>query len=150
MKYIFFILLCIGLISCKSEETSSTSEESTSELELADTTSTDPVIDKSELIDIDGDQFTEYYPGRKQVKFQGPQDENGQRHGKWLYYSETGLELSMTMYEHGNKEGHIMVKYPNGQMHYTGEFSNNVPVGQWKTYSIEGVLTSEKDYGYPE
>ena len=90
--------------------------------------------------------FTEYYPGKKAIKFRGEQDEEGRRNGVWLYYSENGEELSMTNYEHGIKEGHTMVKYPNGAIHYTGEYTNDQPSGVWKTYDAMGKLTSTKDY----
>ena len=62
-------------------------------------------------------------------------------------FSETGNELSMTVYEHGTKHGHSIVKYPNGVLHYTGEYKDNEQIGIWKTYSIEGELVTTKDFG---
>jgi antitoxin component YwqK of YwqJK toxin-antitoxin module len=133
-------------------------EETKSNTEIDTQTTNNDVLDsndqitedKSELIEIEGNIYSEYYPGKRDLKFQGPQDDTGQRHGKWLYFAETGEELSMTMYNHGKKHGHTIVKYPNGAIHYVGEWRENEQVGEWKTYTIEGKLHEVKNFGYPE
>jgi antitoxin component YwqK of YwqJK toxin-antitoxin module len=102
------------------------------------------------LTEIKNGRFTEWYPGKKQIKFQGMLTKKGDRNGKWTFYSETGNELSMTVYENGKREGFTIVKYPNGAIHYTGEYKNNKTVGIWKTYDEKGKLVTEKDFGYPE
>jgi antitoxin component YwqK of YwqJK toxin-antitoxin module len=102
---------------------------------------------KENLVEIKDGMYTEWYPGKKQVKFKGPQDENKKRHGIWKFYSETGNELSFTVYEHGLKTGHTIVKYPNGAIHYTGEYRDNKAVGVWKIYDPNGKLTSEVNKG---
>lgn len=136
--------VAIGLVAllaaCSTEEPKDTEKETTEE--------TGPV-DKKDLIVIEGDLYTEYYPGKKQIKFQGTQDDDGQRHGKWSFYNEKGLEISMTMYEHGKKHGHSIVKYENGAVFYVGEYYNDVQTGIWKTYKPNGELDSEKDFGNP-
>ena len=102
---------------------------------------------KESLVDIHDGIFTEYYPGKKQKKFQGEQDTNGQRQGKWTFYGPEGLELSITHYEHGIRHGHSIVKYPNGAIHYYGEYNMDQQIGIWKSYDMQGNLTEEKDYG---
>jgi antitoxin component YwqK of YwqJK toxin-antitoxin module len=102
------------------------------------------------LTEIKNGRFTEWYPGKKQIKFQGMLTKKGDRNGKWTFYSETGNELSMTIYENGKREGFTIVKYPNGAIHYTGEYKNDKTVGVWKTYDEKGKLVTEKDFGYPE
>jgi antitoxin component YwqK of YwqJK toxin-antitoxin module len=102
---------------------------------------------KESLVEIHNGIFTEYYPGKKQKKFQGEQDENGQRHGKWTFYGTDGLELSTSHYEHGIRHGHSVVKYPNGAIHYYGEYNMDQQIGIWKSYDMQGNLTEEKDYG---
>ncbi len=102
------------------------------------------------LTEIKNGRFTEWYPGKKQIKFQGMLTKKGDRNGKWTFYSETGYELSMTLYENGKREGFTIVKYPNGAIHYTGEYKNDKTVGVWKTYNEKGKLVTEKDFGYPE
>ena len=102
---------------------------------------------KESLVEVRDGIFTEYYPGKKQKKFQGEQDENGQRQGKWTFYGPEGLELSTTHYEHGIRHGHSIVKYPNGAIHYYGEYNMDQQIGILKSYDMQGNLTEEKDYG---
>ncbi len=99
------------------------------------------------LVEMKDGMYIEWYPGKKQVKFKGPQDENKKRHGIWKFYSETGNELSYTIYEHGLKTGHTIVKYPNGTIHYTGEYRDDKAVGVWKIYDPNGKLKSEVNKG---
>ncbi len=99
------------------------------------------------LVEMKNGMYTEWYPGKKQIKFKGPQDENKKRHGIWKFYSETGNELSYTVYEHGLKSGYTIVKYPNGVIHYTGEYQNDKAVGVWKIYDPNGKLKSEVNKG---
>lgn len=129
-KYVIGMALAISLFSCKGEE-SKPAEKKTGK--------------KEELVVVNNGLFTEFYPGKKQVKFQGMQDEQKQRHGKWTFYSETGEELSITFYEHGKKHGHSIVKYPNGNLHYVGEYANDKEIGEWYIYDEKGVKTV-KDY----
>ena len=112
---------------------------------------TDNKIDKKikieKLVEVKDGVFTEWYPGKKQIKFQGGQDELGNRDGKWTFYAENGIELSFTLYDHGKKEGFSLVKYPNGRIHYRGEYQNDEMIGLWSTYDEKGNLISEKEYG---
>jgi antitoxin component YwqK of YwqJK toxin-antitoxin module len=134
MKYLLFIF--IGLLVC----TSCSTEE----------TETIVKQEEEQLVEIKDNIYTEWYPGKKQIKYRGGQDDKNQRHGKWSFYSETGLELSVTMYQYGKKEGFTVVKYPNGALHYRGEYLNDEMVGVWTTYDEKGVVANEKDYGYPQ
>lgn len=131
------VLLLASLIACGADET----EKKEPKLEKP--------ADPSDLIKIEGDHYMEYYPGGKQLKFEGYQDDEKQRHGKWVYYREDGLELSMTMYHHGKKHGHSIVKYPNGGINYVGEYDMDTKIGIWKSYDAKGKLIEEKDYGNP-
>lgn len=103
-----------------------------------------------DLVEIKNGIYTEYYPGRKAIKFRGPQDKQKQRNGRWFFYDERGNELSMTEYVNGKKHGFIFVRYPNGTMRYTGEFNMDVESGLWKFYKEDGSLQDEKDYGNRE
>lgn len=99
------------------------------------------------LYEVKDGVYTEWYPGRKAIKFRGPQDENELRDGRWFYYSETGVELSMTEYSHGKKHGASFARYPNGIMRYYGNYDNDVQVGIWITYDKTGKVAQEKDFG---
>jgi len=107
----------------------------------------DKKILKEKLVEVKDGVFTEWYPGKKSIKFQGGQDELGNRDGKWTFYAENGTELSFTLYDHGKKEGFSLVKYPNGRIHYRGEYQNDKMIGLWSTYDEKGKLISEKEYG---
>ena len=146
MKTILYIGLCLGLLSCSEE----VPEQKTIKEKEPVVNTTPEAVDKSDLIEVVGDIYTEYYAGKKAIKFQGPQDTEAKRHGKWLYFSEEGNELSMSMYEHGKKHGHSIVKYPNGAIHYLGEYRDNMQVGEWKSYTSDGKLFETKDFGYPD
>lgn len=128
MKYLIIVFLGTFLfVSCK--------EEGEKKLEK-----------KEDLVEIKNGLFTEYYPGKKAIKFQGKQDLEGKRDGKWVYYSEKGTELSVTTYSHGLKNGYTLVKYPSGVLNYVGEYANDTMVGVWRTYDEKGKLIQEKVY----
>ena len=103
---------------------------------------------KEDLVEIKNGIYTEWYPGKKNIKFQGAQDEKAQRNGKWVFFSESGNELSITFYSRGLKEGFTVVKYPSGRIHYRGEYRNDTIVGLWTTYDENGKVSKEKDFGY--
>ena len=104
---------------------------------------------EEKLVEVKDCKYTEWYPGKKQIKFEGMVDMNGKREGKWSFYSEKGTELSFTFYEHGIKQGFTVVKYPNGVIRYRGEYKDDKIVGVWTTYDPKGKVISDKDYGYP-
>ena len=106
----------------------------------------DKIVKKENLVEIKDGIYTEWYPGKKNKKFQGAQDEKSRRDGKWVFYSEKGNELSITFYTNGLKNGFTMVKYPSGRMHYRGEYRNDTIVGLWTTYDQNGKITKEKNY----
>ncbi|MBM3165737.1 MAG: hypothetical protein FJZ80_09785 [Bacteroidetes bacterium] len=123
-----FLLLLLGLVltvACKenTEKTQSPQES---------------------LVEIKDGLYSEWYPGKKQLKFRGAIDSMGQRDGKWEFYSERGLVLSMTEYSHGKRNGFSIVKYPNGRINYRGEYSNDEQVGRWTTYDTTGKVIDEK------
>lgn len=108
------------------------------------------VEEEESLVEIKDRIYTEYYPGRKAIKYRGPQDENELRHGRWMYFNEKGDEMSMTEYSHGKKNGASFARYPNGAMHYYGSYTNDVPSGEWITYDEKGNVAETKDFGEPK
>ena len=98
------------------------------------------------LIDNENGKYIEYYPGRKKIKIQGRLDSNGDRTGIWKLFSENGIELSVTIYSKGKKDGHIIVKYPNGVLNYVGEYRMDERIGEWTFYNEQGELIEKKVY----
>lgn len=135
MKYLLILFVAFAFISCSEEE----EKKKTDDLEVVE-----------DLVEIKDGIYTEWYPGKKQIKYRGEQDDQSRRQGKWVFYSENGSELSITFYEHGLKEGFSIVKYPNGAIHYRGEYKNDQMVGLWTTFNEKGEVETEKDYGYPK
>ena len=132
MKYLVIFCALSILIACGEEEEKKK-----------------PVVEpekKEVLTETKNGTFTQYYPGKKKVKFQGPQDAEGRRHGIWYFYDEAGTQISMTDYKHGKKHGVSLKRFPNGSIHYTGEYVEDQQVGVWKTYSADGSLVNSTDY----
>jgi antitoxin component YwqK of YwqJK toxin-antitoxin module len=128
MKALLFLSLIFIAFSCSEEE--------------------EPKKQKFEnLIEIKDGVYTEYYPGKKAIKLQGGINNENQRHGRWVFYSENKVELSITHYNNGLKEGHSIVKYPNGTLYYYGEYRDDQKVGIWKTYDEKSKLQNETDFG---
>lgn len=132
MKYAYLIGLLFFALACKEAE---------------EKTEAAPVTEAEDVVVIENGKYTEYYPGNKQVKFEGNQDDKQQRHGKWTFYAEDGTEISTSFYDHGLKHGHSVVHYPNGVIHYYGEYHYDEKIGIWKTYDEKGKLIEEKDFG---
>ena len=107
-------------------------------------------VTSEQLIEVKNGVYSEWYPGKKQLKFHGAVDKKGNRNGKWVFYSEQGTELSIMVYTVGKRDGFSIVKYPNGALHYRGEYRNDEMVGVWTTYDEKGKIISEKDYGYKD
>lgn len=109
-----------------------------------------PVIEREApkplVVQEDNGKYTEWYPGRKQIKMTGRKNKEGERSGIWKYFSEQGVELSVTVYTAGKKDGHIIVKRPSGVLSYVGEYEMDEPVGIWKMYNENGELIETKDY----
>lgn len=144
MKHFYLLFLGLLLFSCSENNTVETEPFTTTQ---DTTTAIAPknAFNKKDLVEINNSMYVEYYPGKKQIKFKGPQDENGKRHGKWTHFSEEGVELSISEYEHGIPHGLRFVKYPNGNIHYVGQFEHGEKVGVWSTYTINGEVT-KTDY----
>ena len=74
-KILFFIGIAILTLNAFSTDGPDTSEQPKKE---------------EVLYEIKDGKFTEWYPGKKQVKFEGNVDVKGDREGKWTFYSEKG------------------------------------------------------------
>ena len=135
MKKIVFLLATLFLISACENNPENNPKKKKEE------------IPKEKLVEVKDGVFTEWYPGKKSIKYQGGQDELGNRDGKWTFYAENGTELSYTQFSRGKKDGYSLVKYPNGNIHYTGEYQNDEMVGVWSTFDEKGNLLTKKEYG---
>jgi len=128
-----FLALCLALVFSVGCDTTTVKEEEKKEVFR-------PLIERS------NGQFIEYYPGHKQIKMKGREDAEGNRLGIWKLFSQDGVELSVTVYTEGKKNGHIVVRYPNGMPNYVGEFYMDERVGEWNFYAETGELIETIQY----
>lgn len=142
MKNIGIVLgLTLMLFACETASTESTVDTGIAEQQVDSIKET-----VKELISVKNGRYVEYHSGGKQIKFEGTQDEAGNRHGLWTYYNETGRQISTTEFRHGAKHGLSIVKYPNGVIHYTGNYKDGKQIGIWTTYDEQGNRLSSKNY----
>ncbi len=120
IKFLFFLTLIFLLTNCGNGEIEKPKAE--------------------KLVEIKDGVFTEYYAGKKNIKFKGPVNAKKKREGRWYFYTEEGLETSMCEYKAGVKHGMILVMYPNGAKRYIGQYDNNKEVGAWDFYKPDGSL----------
>ena len=99
------------------------------------------ITEEEVLIDTVNFKYTDWYPGKKQLRQEGSYDVNYLRHGKWVYYSKEGKELSMTTYTHGLKQGFSIVRHENG--YYRGEYDKDTMVGLWTYFDNNGKKIKE-------
>lgn len=135
MKYLSLIGILLILFACSNEENKDTKKKN---------------IQPESLIEIKDGIYTEYYPGKKKVRIQGNVGINNIREGKWTFYTEDGKEMSTCLYENGKKEGHSVVKRPNGSLNFVGEYHNDQKVGVWEFYDDKGNSIKTIDYGQPK
>ena len=57
-----------------------------------------------DLVEIKDGHYKEWYPSKKQVKYEGMLNKNGDREGKWNFYTEKGNLRSFTFYNAHKKK----------------------------------------------
>tara|TARA_B100000508_G_C11465858_1_gene282491 strand:+ start:37409 stop:37837 length:429 start_codon:yes stop_codon:yes gene_type:complete len=137
MRYFVLIILLVALISCNENKDEGKEKENEQNIEQYQALKT---------LDRNG-RYTEWYPGHKQIKIKGRKDEEGRRQGIWKLFTKDGIELSVTVYTDGKKNGHIIVRYPTGIVRYAGRYDMDERVGEWKFYDQSGQLIKTENYG---
>ena len=100
----------------------------------------------SNRIETQAKEYTEYYPGSKNLKFKGMLNEEGRRVGLWTAYYQDGKILSRNEYLDNVLHGSTVVMYADGTINYRGKFENGKKLGLWMFYSEDGTLTFSKSY----
>ena len=144
-SYWIYIIFIFVLYAC-GENASTESNKMNSDTNMEDESDAKSGLYKSGLIDTIDYQYQEWYPGRNQLKIEGMFDEQYKRHGKWVFYDQNGIELSMTTYTHNLKQGFSIVKHPNGVIYYRGEYNQDKKVGLWTFYNDKGEKVNEINY----
>ena len=136
VKHIIFLALSLFLFSCSEEK-----QETNEKLETKQFEAELPLVEEDE-----NGRYIEWYPGREQVKMKGTKDKEGRKIGVWKYYTEKGVEQSVTEYKAGKKDGISIVRHPTGAIYYRGEYEMDEPSGEWKFYNDQGQLIERKFY----
>ena len=139
MKHIIFLSILLFSFACTYEQ-----KEKKKEVEK-----TIEQFQALETLDENG-KYTEWYPGHEQIKIEGRKDDQGRRQGIWKLYTKDGIEMSITVYTDGKKDGHIIVRYPTGILRYKGRYDMDERVGEWKFYDQSGQLTKTENFGSGE
>ena len=145
MKLVWILLFPAMIWGCS--DPSENDAQNKKNADSKSSTDTEKPVNPEDLIEIVGNKYTEYYDAAKtKIKFQGEQDENKQRHGKWTYYFENGKESNISFYKNGVLHGFMQVKRPNGALYYHGDFEEGKKVGVWKYYDERGKFSHEINY----
>jgi len=136
VKHILYLSLVLFLFSCSEEveqkDDNLATEQFKAELPL--------------IVEDENGRYTEWYQGREQIKMTGTKDKEGRKVGIWKFYTERGVEQSITEYKKGKKDGITIVRHPNGTIYYKGKYEMDEPAGVWKFYNDEGQLIERKFY----
>ena len=134
---LIYLSLVLLMFSCSEDEKKETNDSVDAEQFKAEL----PLV-----VEDENGRYTEWYPGREQVKMKGTKDDQGRKVGIWKLYTQRGVEQSITEYKEGKKDGIIIVRHPTGAIYYKGKYEMDEPVGVWKFYDEKGQLIERKFY----
>lgn len=80
------------------------------------------------------------------LEFEGDYDNEGKRHGQWIYNYPNGKLWSKAQYKNGQRHGESAVYYNNGQLRYQGNYKNDKQTGIWLFFDEKGNKVKEVDY----
>jgi hypothetical protein len=63
---------------------------------------------------------------------------NGQREGQWTAFFANGMIRSRATYKAGKRTGNVEVFHDNGMPYYTGQYQDEVKVGTWVFFDLDG------------
>jgi len=88
-----------------------------------------------------------YHYSGGQLKYQAPV-KAGKFDGEFVYYYSNGNKKESVMYAKGKKEGKFQEFYnnPKDALKSEGTYSDDLPVGEWKYYFENGKISSQGQY----
>jgi len=86
-----------------------------------------------------------YYEGG-QVQIEGSYDASGARQGLWKFWYKNGQLWTEGEYVGGSRQGRKVVFWENGKKRYEGTFEDDVKVGVWKFFDVQGNEVKQLDY----
>ena len=142
MKTLSLIIALFIFVACKTETDKSKTEHKINVTTKNIKKSTTTVIENN--IEKPGEFIEKYSNGN--IKTEGWFNQDTKRDNVWYSYYETGIKWSEQSFKNGLKEGHSIVYYPNGKIHYSGQYANDKKTGHWIFYNEQGEITKEEDY----
>jgi len=141
MKTILILLFsALLIISCDSKTKNNGIAVSSKNVKTSPKKNTEP----TKSIEKPGEYFEKYPNGK--LKTEGWFNKDTLRDNIWYSYYENGIKWSELSYENGLKEGHSIVNYPNGKVHYSGSYNQDKKSGHWIFYKENGEIDKEEDY----
>jgi antitoxin component YwqK of YwqJK toxin-antitoxin module len=139
MKQILILAFSITLlISCEENVTVNNDIQVSSKNVVLDK----PIQKPVKVVSTTGSFMEKYENGN--LKTEGWRNSSSQRDGIWYSYYEHGVKWSELSYVDGLKEGISMVYFPDGTVHYKGQYKNDKKVGTWTFYNEDGTVKNEK------
>jgi hypothetical protein len=80
------------------------------------------------------------------LKVEGFENNKKEREGTWKYYFPDGILWSLGDYRNGRRHGRTIVYYSNGNLRYSGQYSDDVKTGEWAFYDTTGKKVEVKRY----
>jgi antitoxin component YwqK of YwqJK toxin-antitoxin module len=77
----------------------------------------------------------------------GSLDPQGEKHGEWSAYYESGQLWSQGTFEHGIAHGQRVMYHENGVKFGQGRFENGQETGTWEFWDKQGNRLKSKSYG---
>lgn len=90
-------------------------------------------------------EWIRYWPNGKR-RSTGAYDEEGKRHGVWLFDYISGARMAYTKYFHGLSDGDWCYYYENERVRKRQFWRRNERVGVWMRYAHTGICFEQKIY----
>ena len=71
---------------------------------------------------------------------------DGQKHGKWMTWSEDGIKTSEVSFNYGQRDGKWQIWDADGALQHIFFYQVGEKVGVWQSYDENGQLKDEKDF----
>lgn len=71
---------------------------------------------------------------------------DGERHGNWASFYDSGLKWSESVYYKGRLNGKTKAFYPNGMLRMTGTYIDDEKRGEWRFFDEEGAMVKRLDF----
>ncbi len=86
-----------------------------------------------------------YYPNGE-IETEGELNEDGQKHGLWVYWHENGKKWLEENYQNSLRHGEFIEWYMSGDKSFEGEYENGFPSGKWTFWDEDGNKTKQLIY----